>query len=156
MKKLLLTAHANAPHTGGYIDFKRRLKKPGRQNARTLAQRLHAENIIPKLIVSSPSLRTIATADIFSQHLSVAAPVTNEHIYDASEVTLLHIIDQFPDEHEFIALVGHNPGIAEMLYYFTGKAKDVKPGAVALIGFEIDTWKEVSMNNGELLYYDEP
>lgn len=156
MKKLLLIRHAKATHEGGYIDFERPLKKSGIQDATIMAQRLHAENIIPKLIISSPSLRTIATADIFSQHLSVTAPVTNEHIYDASEVTLLHIIDQFPDQYEFIALVGHNPGIAEMLYYFTGKAKEVKPGAVALIGFEAVSWKEVSMNSGELLYFDEP
>jgi len=156
MKKLLLVRHAKATHDNGYIDFERPLKKSGIQDATVMAQRLLAENIIPKLIVSSPSLRTISTADIFSQHLAVAAPITNDRIYEASEITLLHIIDQFPDEHEFIALVGHNPGIAEMLYYFTGKAKDVKPGAVALIGFEIDSWKEVSMNNGELLYYSEP
>ena len=156
MKKLLLIRHAKATHDSGYIDFERPLKKSGIQDATTMAQRLHAENIIPKLIISSPSLRTIATADIFSQHLSIAAPLTNDRIYDASEVTLLHIIDRFPDEQEFIALVGHNPGIAEMLYYFTGKVKDVRPGAVALIAFEIDAWKEVSMNSGELLYYDEP
>ena len=156
MKKLLLIRHAKATHEGGYIDFERPLKKSWIQDATTMALRLHAENIIPKLIISSPALRTIATADIFSQHLSVAAPVTNAHIYDASELTLLHIIDQFPDEQEFIALVGHNPGIAEMLYYFTGKAKDVKPGAVALVAFEIEEWKEVSMNSGELLYFDEP
>jgi len=156
MKKLLLIRHAKATHDNGYIDFERPLKKSGIQDATVMAQRLHAKNIIPKLIISSPALRTIATADIFAQHLSVAAPVINEHIYDASEITLLHIIDQFPDQHEFVALVGHNPGIAEMLYYFTGKAKDVKPGAVALIHFEIDTWKEVSMNNGELMHYDEP
>ena len=156
MKKLLLIRHAKATHDNGYIDFERPLKKSGIQDATVMAQRLHAKNIIPKLIISSPALRTIATADIFAQHLLVAAPVINEHIYDASEITLLHIIDQFPDQHEFVALVGHNPGIAEMLYYFTGKAKDVKPGAVALIHFEIDTWKEVSMNNGELMHYDEP
>lgn len=156
MKKLLLIRHAKATHENGMSDFERPLKQSGMQDATVMAQRLHAHGIIPQLIITSPALRTITTAHIFSQHLAVPAVQPNEHIYEASEIALLHIITQLPPQHDFIALVGHNPGISQVLYYLTGKVKDVITCAVAFIEFDINEWKEVSMECGNLLYYDEP
>ena len=156
MKKLLLIRHANAAHESIYLDFERPLKQSGIQDAEVMAQRLQAQNIIPQAIISSPALRTITTANVFSEQLSLPAPQANEHIYEASDTTLLNIIDQLPDAHDFIALVGHNPGISHVLYNLTGKVKDVKPGGIAFINFEIDEWKQIVGNCGDLLYYDEP
>jgi len=156
MKKLLLIRHAKATHENNYADFERPLKQSGIQDAAIMAKRLQAQNIIPQAIISSPALRTITTANVLSEHLSLPAPQSNENIYEATDTTLLNIIDQFPDSQDFIALVGHNPGISHILYNLTGKVKDVKPGGIAFINFDIDAWKDVGMNNGNLLYYDEP
>jgi len=81
---------------------------------------------------------------------------THEKIYEASQNTLFNTIAKLPDEWDFIALVGHNPGIGEILYYLTGKVKNVATGAIAFIDFEVDEWAEISKGNGNLLYYDEP
>src|ERR1700712_4364099 len=119
MKKLLLIRHANAAHENNYLDFERPLQQSGLHDAAVMAQRLQAQNIIPQAIISSPALRTITTANVFSEHLSLPAPQPNEHIYEATDATLLHIIDQLPNQHDFIALVGHNPGISHVLYNLT-------------------------------------
>ena len=156
MKKLLLIRHAKAVHVNGMNDFERPLKPSGIEDATMMAQRLHTHGIIPQLIISSPALRTITTANIFSEHLAVHAVETNEHIYEASEGALLQVIDKFPGERDFIALVGHNPGISEILYYLTGESKDMATCAVAVIEFDLDKWSEVSLNNGNLLHYDKP
>jgi phosphohistidine phosphatase len=156
MKKLLLVRHAKAAHEDSVKDFERPLKTSGVQDATIMAQRLHSHGIIPQHIVSSPALRTISTANIIAEHLGTYAIETNEQIYDSGEGVLFKIITQFSDEHDFVALVGHNPGISEVLYYLTGKVKDVATGTVALIDFEIDTWSEVSGKAGNLFYYDEP
>jgi len=156
MKKLLLVRHAKAAHEDGMGDFERPLKTSGVQDATIMAQRLHSHGIIPQHIVSSPALRTISTANIIAEHLGTYAIETNEQIYEAVEGTIFKIITQFPDDYEFIALVGHNPDIAQTLHYLTGKVKDVHPGAVALIDFEADKWSEISEKSGNLLYYDEP
>ena len=156
MKKLLLIRHAKAAHTHGITDFERPLKESGIEDATMMAQRLHENDIIPQLIISSPALRTLTTANIFSEHFAIHAVETDEHIYEASEGALLQIIDKFPEERDFIALVGHNPGMSEILNYLTGESKDIPTCGVAFINFEVDKWKEVSLNNGNLLYYDEP
>ena len=156
MKKLLLVRHAKAVHDADYSDFERPLKHSGTRDAITMTDRLSRESVVPQLLVTSPSLRTLATADIFAEHLALRKPVEDGRIYDASRQTLLDIINQFPDEHSFIGLVGHNPGIGQLLDYFTGESRDVSPGAVALIKFEVDEWKMISRDTGKLTWFSSP
>ncbi|MHB8208530.1 SixA phosphatase family protein [Mucilaginibacter sp.] len=156
MKKLLLIRHAKAEHENKYSDFERPLTEKGIADATIMAQRLAAEDIKPLLIIASPALRTHTTANIFSEHLLSHDVETDKKIYDASEYTLLHIINNLPEDSDFVALVGHNPGISQILYYLTGKIKDVPTCAVALIEFAEEDWRAVSMEMGELTYYDEP
>ena len=156
MKKLLLIRHAKAANENGVSDFERPLKKSGVTDATVMAQRVHGHHIIPQHIIASPALRTLTTANIFAEHLGTYTVETNEKIYNAGETELLKLLSNLSDEHDFIALVGHNPGISQLIYYYTGKLKDAATGAVAFINFEIDKWEEASMNNGYLLYYDEP
>jgi phosphohistidine phosphatase len=157
MKNLLLIRHAKAEQDGGFADFERPLKSRGIDDAMTMARRLKSKEIIPQIIVSSPALRTLATAEVFSHQLSIPGVIkTDKAIYEASDTTLLNIITTLPDENDFVALVGHNPGISQILHYLSGKYKDVPTCTVALLKFEVDSWKEISRDSGELVLYDEP
>ena len=156
MKKLLLIRHAKATHEGGYIDFERPLKPSGLRDAAIMAGRLKEHNIIPQILVSSPALRTIATANVLSEHMGLAKAEEIASIYDAASDDLLDIITQLNDSYNFIGLVGHNPAIAQVLYNLSGQSPDVSPGAVALTEFNIDTWRDVGSNSGKLVYYDSP
>lgn len=156
MKKLLLIRHAKAEHEIKSSDYERPLTEKGIMDATIMAQRLVAEDIKPALIIASPALRTHTTANIFSEHLLSHEIETDRKIYDASENTLLRIINHLPEDRDFVAIVGHNPGISQILYYLTGKIKDVPTGAVALVEFDMEEWQAVSMEMGELTYYDEP
>ncbi|WP_461452938.1 SixA phosphatase family protein [Mucilaginibacter sp.] len=155
MKRLLLIRHAKAEQGSNSADFDRPLTQSGMQDAAVMAQRLVAKGYKPELIISSPALRTHTTANIFSEHLLSHEVETDIKIYDASENTLLHIINNLPDDRDFIAIVGHNPGISQILYYLTGKIKDVPTCAIAVIEFDEDDWKTLSMEMGDLIYYDE-
>lgn len=156
MKKLLLIRHAKATHETGYIDFERPLQERGLQDAALMANRLKEKNIIPQILVSSPALRTLSTANVFSQHLAIPQLQTNRAIYEATTSTLAKIINALPNEHDFIALVGHNPGISDLLYYLTGEIKDVPTCAMMLIEFDTDSWTEIIEDAGKLVYYDYP
>lgn len=156
MKKLLLIRHAKAEKDTTVKDFDRPLKYTGMQDAAFMADRIRDKSIIPELIITSPALRTKTTAEIFTEHLGLPQAGTKKAIYEASEKTLLKIINEFPDECNFIALVGHNPGIAQILYYLTGEAREVHTSTVALIDFEIDEWASASRGLGKLVYYSSP
>jgi phosphohistidine phosphatase len=156
MKKLLLIRHAKAVHDTSYSDFERPLKHSGHHDAIMMAERLNSESIIPQHLITSPSLRTLATADIFAEHLELGKPAEDVRIYDAGRQTLLDIVNGFPDNRSFVGLVGHNPGISQLLDYLTDESGDLSPGAVALITFEVNEWKLISFNSGKLAWFSSP
>ena len=156
MKKLLLIRHAKATHETGYIDFERPLQERGLQDAAIMAARLKEKNIIPQMLVASPALRTLSTANVFSQHLAIPQLQTNKDIYEATALALTKVINTLPDEHDFIALVGHNPGMSDLLYYLTRQLHDVPTCAMMLIEFDVDSWMEIIEDAGKLVYYDYP
>lgn len=156
MKKLLLIRHAKATHETGYIDFERPLQERGLQDSAIMAGRLKEKNIIPQILVASPALRTLSTANVFAQHLAIPQPQTNRDIYEATTEALIKVINALPDEHDFIGLVGHNPGMSDVLYYLTGQLQDVPTCAMMLIEFDTDSWMEIIEDAGKLVYYDYP
>jgi phosphohistidine phosphatase len=156
MKKLLLIRHAKAEKDTSAGDFNRPLKYTGIQDASFMADRLKDQAIIPQLIISSPALRAKTTAEIFADHFSLKEPELDKTIYEASQKTLLHVINQFPSGYDFIALTGHNPGISQILYYLTGEAREVHTATVALIEFDMDDWEILCGNTGKLVYYSSP
>ncbi|TSD66128.1 histidine phosphatase family protein [Inquilinus sp. KBS0705] len=156
MKKLLLIRHAKATHESGYTDFERPLTQKGFEQAELMAARLQTQGIMPQVIVASPALRTISTANVFIQALALPQAITNKAIYDASESTLLNVIYNQPSEYDFIALTGHNPGISQVLFTLSGAIKEVPPCSVALIEFEAASWTELHEDSGKLTFYDIP
>ena len=156
MKKLLLIRHAKATHETGFIDFERPLQESGLHDAAIMAGRLKEKNLIPQILVASPALRTLSTANVFSQHLAISQAQINKDIYEATTLSLIKVINALPDEHDFIALVGHNPGISDLLYYLTRQLQDVSTCAMMLIEFDTDSWMEIIEDAGKLVYYDYP
>ncbi|WP_259067423.1 SixA phosphatase family protein [Mucilaginibacter sp. X4EP1] len=156
MKKLLLIRHAKAEKETVGKDIDRPLKYIGMQDAAFMADRIKTEKIVPQLIITSPALRTKTTAEIFADHFKLPSPTPNKAIYEASRQTWLKLINQLPAEYDFIAIVGHNPGVNQILYYLTGDAREVHTSTVALIDFDTDDWAAISGDTGKLIYYSSP
>ncbi|MBK0380876.1 SixA phosphatase family protein [Mucilaginibacter segetis] len=156
MKKLLLIRHAKATHESGYIDFERPLTPEDLQEAEVMASRLRAEGIFPDILVSSPALRTLSTANIFTQIMQLPKANTDKRIYDASENTLMEVVSELPDNYSFIGLVGHNPGFSQIFYLLCNCIKDTPTCTVAVIEFDADSWNDVEPYTGKLIYYDTP
>lgn len=156
MKKLLLIRHAKATHESGYIDFDRPLKQSGIQDAVLMATLLKGQLQIPQIIITSPALRTKTTAEIFANQFKLSAPGVDKRIYEAGENTWVKVINSLPDEYDFIGVVGHNPGISQILYYLTSQLKEMPTCAVAVITFENDSWQSISEEDGKLVHFDSP
>jgi phosphohistidine phosphatase len=156
MKKLLLIRHAKAEKETTVKDIDRPLKYIGIQDATFMAERIKERSLIPQIIITSPALRTKTTAEIFADHLLLPEPGIDKKIYEAGRQTWLDVINHLPAKYDFIGLVGHNPGIAQILDYLTGEARDVHTSTVALIEFETDDWASISGDSGKLVYYSSP
>jgi phosphohistidine phosphatase len=157
MKKLLLIRHAEAEGSSDKGDYYRPLSLNGEKDVLTLAQKLRNKGLLPEQITSSPALRTYTTSYLLTREWETGTPQTNPAIYEASEKTLLNVINHFPNSVDFMALVGHNPGIAYLLLNLTGKVREVPPCTAIMVVFEdADSWQEVSYETGVITYYTTP
>jgi len=156
MKKLLLIRHAKAVHDLSFDDFERPLRSAGIRDAELMAERLKSEKIIPQILVASPALRTLSTANIFSEFLSLPRPQEDIRIYDANRLTLLDVITQLDNKHDFVGIVGHNPTMEQVSHYLTGELFDYPTCAIALIEFELDSWELVSAGTGNMKWHSIP
>ena len=156
MKKLLLIRHAKAVHDNAYKDFERPLKHSGIKDAEFMAEQLLEEKIVPQVLVTSPALRTLSTADVLAEFLSLSKPKEDSRIYEASRATLLDVINGFDDKYYFIGLVGHNPTIEDISHYLTKVPLGFPTSGVALLEFSFDNWKMISGGTGSLKWHSSP
>ncbi len=160
MKKLLIIRHAksdwNDPHMA---DFDRPLNARGEVNAPEMADRLLKKGLKPQLIVSSPANRAISTAMLFNKVLKLGKKniIKESNIYEASSSDLLNIIGSFDDKYDFIALVGHNPGLTDLVLKLCHcDIYNIPTCGNVLLEFDFNEWKMVKKTPGKILFYDYP
>lgn len=160
MRTLFLIRHAKSSWADpGMSDFDRPLNKRGKMNAPFMGKLLAKENILPDLIISSPAKRAITTAKKIAKEINYKNEniLLNEKIYEASEKTLLKIINEISDKNKTVFMIGHNPGFTALLNYLTEEnISNIPTCGIVEINFEIDSWKEVSNGMGKLVRFDYP
>lgn len=157
MKTLVLIRHAEAEkYSGQTSDFNRPLTITGRKDAVKMAVLLKKLEIATPVFISSPALRALTTANIFISTYNTEVPRTDERIYEAEVETLLAVINSISNQHQTAALIAHNPGISNLLYYLTGKITTMPTCAFAVVELEADNWNEVSAETEKLLQYTYP
>lgn len=127
MHTLLLLRHAQAVLTDlSGKDFDRALSKTGRSDAALQVQRLLQTGIIPDVILHSPALRTMQTAQIFQSAINNAYPhilpalhsIASLYRADASGY-IREIRAHTPQEARCVLIAGHNPSIEDCALMFT-------------------------------------
>lgn len=157
MKKLVLIRHAEAePENGSISDFDRNLTNAGKKDAAKMAAILLNNTPVPEIIISSPSTRASETAHIFAATFGLDDVKTEPKIYEARAETLLQIINLFDDKYDIVHLVGHNPGVSNLLYMLTAEITTMTTSAWVEVELKADSWTEISADCGSLLQYQFP
>jgi phosphohistidine phosphatase len=158
MRILYLLRHAKSSWGDASLrDFDRPLKKRGRKAAERTGQRIGAENLNNPLIICSPAVRTRETAEIVLTNANLQIePRFDERIYEASLRELVTIVSEIPEDREVAIMIGHNPGFEELLSFLTGEHRRLPTCALAKIGFEDVSWKDVRAGEGSLEWFIAP
>src|SRR5437867_207593 len=146
MKTLFLVRHAKSSHDDPTLaDKERPLNDRGLRDAATMGQRLAKQDVKPNLIVSSPAVRALATAEIISKKLNYKRKgiVVNERLYAAAAEEVLELIQELDDKLKSVMLFGHNPDLCELANRFSGKIMDMPTCAVAEFSFDTESWSNV-------------
>ena len=123
MRELILLRHAHAePATTGQSDLDRPLSPQGLAEAEAVARWLKEQGLVPDRVLCSPARRTRETLEAVMDAIGYVEQRLEERIYEATPGTLADLADQHR-EAERLLLVGHNPGLEQLLFHLDAEAR---------------------------------
>ena len=145
MKTLLLLRHAKSSWKDTDVaDHDRPLNARGKDDAPRMGKLLRQQTLTPEVIVSSTATRARRTADAVADRCAFDGSVHLEpRLYLAAPGAILEVLRQVGGDAKRVLVVGHNPGLAELLVRLTGKVEMFPTAALAQIQLPIDGWKEL-------------
>ncbi len=149
-RTLILLRHAKSDWSGEDIDIDRPLGKRGRRQAPEAGRWLAGSVGRIDLAVVSPARRARSTWKLVSAALD-DRPRTRieDRVYDASVQGLLGVVRELPDDLRTVVLVGHNPGIEELVARLTGASVSMPTSALAVIELS-GSWSSAGQSAGVL------
>jgi len=144
--QLIIMRHAKSDRGADHKhDFDRPLSDRGNHDAKKIALWLVEQKLLPDIIVVSPARRVHETADIVCSILGFETKniYWANAIYEASLGDLLKIIKDNTKQHKTMLLIGHNPGMDNLLCYlsenapaFTPSGKLLTTSAIAVLEYK--------------------
>ncbi len=158
MKTLYLLRHAKSSWKDPTLaDFERPLNNRGRRAAERIGKLLRKENIIPDLILCSSAVRARETTNIVCQTAKPHVELRyDERIYEAGPLRLLEVLSTVEEDRNAVLIVGHNPGLEELLNILTGSHEHMPTAALAKIELQCSKWSEVATSKGSLALFIKP
>jgi phosphohistidine phosphatase len=159
-RELLILRHAKSDWNGeASSDFARPLAKRGKRDAPRMGAWMYREGLVPDLVVSSPAERARQTTQAVCKGLDYKrkAVVWDEAIYGATVADLLGVLGRLPADAKTVLLVGHNPGLEDLLVHLVGDdADELDDGKLlptaALARLEMpDDWSGLTQGCAQLL-----
>lgn len=152
MKTLYIIRHSKSDWKAGEKDFDRGLNDRGELESKLLGAFFKKKSISPDLIISSAAKRTVLTSENIAKEINypISKILKEKGIYEAHYEQYLPVIWGVDNENETLAIVGHNPGVANLVYALTGEYLEFKTSCYAQISFETRQWENVFPNEGEL------
>ena len=160
-RTLLVLRHSKSAYPEGVADFDRPLAPRGVRDAVTLGGWMLGQGLLPDLVVCSTAARTRQTWDLINDQLvwpdgDAMVVRYDPQVYDAALADLMAIVAETPPDAAILALVGHNPGAAQLVRILTGESGLRFPtSALAMIDIPPD-WDQVVPGCGSLAGYWTP
>lgn len=168
MKILGLYRHAKSDwHDARARDFDRPLNKRGRKGAGLMGQHITDHGVQWQRIIASPAVRVAETIELGAKASGRSPPVIwDRRIYLASSATLLDLIHEQEDDDDAILMIGHNPGLEDLIFDLvpddgTNPLRDIveekfPTAAYAVLELDVESWADVREAGGRLVHLTRP
>ena len=164
MKTLGLLRHAKSDWDDiGKRDFDRGLNDRGRRGARLIGQYIADHGVTWDKVIASPAERVKKTIE---SAMPDAAVTYDERLYLAAADTLLDALREHGSDSDSILLVGHNPGMQELLFalvpphrenaLFDEASVKFPTATFAVFELDIDDWSQLKESCGSLVHFARP
>ena len=168
MKTLTLLRHAKSGWDDPVArDFDRPLNPKGQRAAQAVGKHMRGLGLAFDHVAASPAVRVVETLDhVATGYGSDLAPHWDKRIYLASASTLLDIVHELPEGADSALLVGHNPGLEDLVFDLcpddgTSPLRDLvwekyPTAAIARMELNIAHWADVERRCGQLTHFIRP
>lgn len=125
MRELLLLRHGKSDWSHSCSDFDRPLNARGQRDVACIGRWMHDHRLLPDLVFSSPARRAAQTAEAICAGTGSGADTVRwiDELYLASLETLLDFVAAAPPKCRRIMLIGHNPGLEDLLEHLAPEAE---------------------------------
>jgi phosphohistidine phosphatase len=162
MKRLAILRHAKSSWDDpGLDDLNRPLNERGWKAARRLGREFKQRGIRFDLVLSSTSARTRETIDGVREKYDFGAPIEfDPQLYLASKEALLERVQALGEKVKAPLIVGHNPGLEQLIGELTHDdrrglrervAGKFPTGALTIIEMPAKRWADVEPGSGEIV-----
>ena len=149
-RRLVLLRHAKSAWPVGVPDPHRPLNERGRRDAPAAGRWLREYVDVLGAVVCSPARRTRETWALVAAELDdPPAPTVDERIYAAPPDALLTVVRDLPDDAATALLIGHNPGVAELVDLLSGEDPEMRTASIAVLSWD-GRWADAAANVAEL------
>jgi len=156
---LFLLRHAKSDWNINVGDHERPLSKRGRNSASAIGHWMQQQQLIPEKIIVSTAERAMQTCLYLQEglHNMLDTPDQSRELYLADSETMLDIIAEQDDRTQSLMLIGHNPGMDELLSYlcggdlpYTDNGKLMTTATLAVIELE-NGWNHINAAENSLI-----
>lgn len=147
MKRLLLMRHAKSSWKDETLsDHQRPLARRGREAAERMGRLIAAERLVPDRIVTSTARRARRTAELVAAAAGFQGEiVATDALYHASAEEIWEIVLGFDPSDGTVLAVGHNPGMQQALYRFSGEYRGMVTATLAQLEFDVQQWSDIRL-----------
>lgn len=152
MKTLFLLRHAKSSwNDPALADFDRPLNDRGQKAAELVGKFMAKQNVNIDLVICSPAVRARQTIELVLRAAKRSAELRfDQRVYEANPTRLLEITFQIEDDRKSVLLVGHNPGMEELLGLLTGVEQHMPTAALAKVVLNSKKWDKILAEKGVL------
>jgi phosphohistidine phosphatase len=146
----VVVRHAKSAWPDGVPDAERPLNPRGRRDAPAAGRWVRDHSGHLDAVVCSPATRTRQTWRLIAAELGgPPEPVVDDRVYEAGVDSLLAVVRGLPADAGTALLVGHNPGVADLVAALTGEEPEMKTSAIAVVELG-GSWGEAGPGRGRL------
>jgi len=145
MKTLLILRHAKSSWKEEHLsDHDRPLNKRGRHDAPMMGKLIGKKGLQPQLIICSGAKRARETVKLVTEACGYKGELRfSEALYAAAAEAYISVLKALDDSYERVMVVGHNPGLEELLEGFTKEAQRLPTAALAQLTLPVKRWHEL-------------
>lgn len=160
MKTLLLLRHAKSSWKDDSLDdHDRPLNERGKKEAPKMGQLLLDQHLLPDIILSSDAKRCRRTIEKVCEAAGYRGEtILTSELYLANPATYLKALARLPEHVSRVLVVGHNPGMEQLLELLTERYEPMTTAALARIDLaSLERWSDLdSATRGELVKLWQP